>query len=53
MHRSFRMMQKRRCSAMANETKTTLKRVLHDLKREWKWLVMTLILAFVTVALTL
>ena len=38
---------------MANETKTTLKRVLHDLKRERKWLVMTLILAFVTVALTL
>ena len=38
---------------MANETKTTLKRVLHDLKRERKWLVMTLVLAFVTVALTL
>jgi len=38
---------------MANETKKTLKRVLNDLKRERKWLALTLILAFVTVALTL
>ena len=38
---------------MANETKTTLKRVLHDLRRERKWLILTLLLAALTVALTL
>jgi len=38
---------------MANETKGTLRRILHDLKKERKWLIVTLLLAAVTVALTL
>ncbi|MBR3269249.1 MAG: ABC transporter ATP-binding protein [Oscillospiraceae bacterium] len=38
---------------MANETKKTLRRILHDLKHERKWIIATLLLAAVTVALTL
>ena len=54
MRHSFR---KRRCSAVAKQDKATqmqtVKRVLRDLAGYKKWLISTLLLAVVTVALTL